>query len=118
MSARTAINIVVVLVLAAIVAVVPGGGTAAGVVGQAVSLAFLAALAWFASIMYRQHRSSIYSLGDRRRAIVYFALAVALVTLTATHRLWSTSAGSVAWLVLIGACLYAVIAIALAARKY
>jgi hypothetical protein len=111
-------NIAIILLIAAAVAFIPGGGTASNVALQAVSLLFLAVLAWFASIMYRQHRSSIYSLGDRRRAIVYFALAVALVTLTATHRLWSTSAGSVAWLVLIGACLYAVIAIALAARKY
>jgi hypothetical protein len=111
-------NIAIILVIAAAVAFIPGGGTASNVVLQAVSLLFLAVLGWFASIMYRQHRASIYSLGDRRRAIVYLALAVALVTLSATHRLWNTSAGSVAWLVLIGACLYAVIAIVWAARRY
>jgi hypothetical protein len=114
----TARNVLIILALAAAVAFIPGGGSGADVAIQTLSIALLGALAWFASIMYRQHRSNVYSLGDRRRAIVYFALAVALVTLSATHRLWNTSAGSVVWLVLIGACLYAVIAIAVAARRY
>ena len=118
MSLASVRNIAIILLIAGAVAFIPGGGTASNVALQAASLVFLAVLGWFASIMYRQHRSSVYSLGDRRRAIVYFALAVGLVTLSATHRLWNTSAGSVAWLVLIGACLYAVIAIAWAARKY
>jgi hypothetical protein len=111
-------NIVIVLAIAAVVAIVPGGGTGASVVGQAVSLAFLACLAWFASVMYRQHRVALYSLGDGRRAIVYVAVAVAAVVLTGTHKLWSTSAGEVAWLVLLGGAIYAVFAVIWAARKY
>jgi hypothetical protein len=118
MSLATARNILIVLVIAALVVVVPGGGTGANVVLQAVSLVFLATLGWFASLMYRQHRSSLYSLGDSRRAVLYAALAVATVVLTGTSRLWQTGAGSVVWLVLVGAAVYAVIAIALAARKY
>jgi hypothetical protein len=118
MSLATARNIAIVLVIAALVVVVPGGGTGANVALQAASLAFLATLGWFASIMYRQHRAAVYSLGDRRRAIVYAALAVATLTLTDTSRLWHTGAGSVAWLVLLGGAAYAVIAIVWAARKY
>jgi hypothetical protein len=111
-------NIIIVLLIAAVVVVVPGGGTGANVVSQAVSLAFLAALAWFAMIMYRQHRVTLYGLGDARRAILYIAVGVAAVTLTATSRLWNTSAGSVAWLLLMGAAIYAVFAIVWTARKY
>src|ERR1700739_2498369 len=111
MSLATARNIAIVLVLAALVALIPGGGTGATVAIQAVSLAFVATLGWFASVMYRQHRSTLYSLGDRRRALLYVALGVAAVTLTGTTRLWSTAAGSVAWLLLIGAALYTVFAI-------
>ena len=118
MSLGTARNIAIVLVIAAVVVVMPGGGTAANVVWQAVSLVFLAALGWGASVMYRQHRVTLYGLGDGRRAILYAALAVALVTLTGTSKLWRTGAGSVAWLVLMGAAAYAVIAIAWSARKY
>lgn len=118
MSLATARNIAIILGVAALVAIVPGGGTAATVALQAASLLFLAVLCWFASIMYRQRRASLYSLGDRRRGILYLAVAVATLTLSATHRMWNTSAGSVAWLILMGACLYAAIAIVWAARKY
>jgi hypothetical protein len=114
----TARNIIIVLAIAAIVAIVPGGGTGANVVSQAVFLAFLAALGWFAMVMYRQHRATLYSLGDGRRAIVYVAVGVAAVTLTATSRMWASPAGSVAWLVLMAGAIYAVFAIVWAARKY
>lgn len=110
-------NVAIIFAIAGIVYVVPGGSTAATTITQAVWLAFLASLAWFAIIMYRQHRSSIYSLGDRRRASVYIALGVAALTLTATSRLWDSAAGSVAWLVLMGAAVYAVAAAFIAARR-
>jgi len=111
-------NIAIVLALAAIVAFVPGGGSGAGVLIQVVSLAFLTALGWVASVMYRQNRVTLYSLGDRRRAALYAAIGVLAVTFTATSRLWATSAGSVAWLVLIGAGVYVVFAVVWSARKY
>ena len=85
---------------------------------QAIYLVFLATLGWFAVMMYRQHRTSLYSLGDRRRAILYGALVVAAVALTGTSKLWQTGAGSVIWLVLIAGAVYAVAAIVWSARKY
>jgi threonine/homoserine efflux transporter RhtA len=111
-------NVVIVLVLAGLVALLPGGGTGASVALQAVSLAFLGALAWIASITYRQRRADLYSLGDGRRAALYAAAAVATLTLTATPRLWHTSAGSVAWLVLLGGAAYTAFAVLWSARKY
>ncbi|HEY2006499.1 MAG TPA: hypothetical protein VGG87_08605 [Solirubrobacteraceae bacterium] len=110
-------NILIIVVIAAIVAFAPGGGTSAGVVRQAVSLGFLAAIAWLASIMYRQHRGAIYALGERRRAAVYAAAAVLTITLTATNRLWTNSLGGVLWLVLVGGSVYIVFAIVYAARR-
>jgi hypothetical protein len=44
-------NVAIVLVLAALVAFLPGGGTGAGVVIQALSLTFLASLVWVGSII-------------------------------------------------------------------
>ncbi len=118
MSLATARNILIILVVAALVVLIPGGGTGAHVALQAAYLAFLATIGWFAMTMYRQHRTSLYSLGDRRRAILYAAIAVAAVTLTGTTHLWSTSAGSVVWLVLIAGAVYAVVAIVWSARSY
>ncbi len=118
MSLATLRNISIVLAIAALVALIPGGGTGAQVATQAVSLAFLAALVWFASLMYREHRVSLHSLGDARRAVLYVSVGVATLTLTATSRLWQTSAGSIVWLVLIGGAAYAVFAVVWSARKY
>jgi hypothetical protein len=114
----TARNVLIVLVVAAVVAIAPGGGTGANVVVQAVSLIFLASIVWVASIMYRQYRTELYSLGDGRRAALYVAVGVAAVTLTATSRLTSSSAGSVAWLVLLAGAIYTAFAVVWAARKY
>lgn len=111
-------NVLIILAVAAVVAFVPGGGTTGNVVIQAVSLIFLAAIAWVASIMYREHRAALYSLGEGRRAALYAAIAVLAITLTATPQLWRTSAGSVAWLVLVGVSVYTGFAVIWAARKY
>ena len=118
MSFAAARNIAIIFIIAALVVLVPGGGTGASVALQAVYLVFLATLGWFAYVMYRQHRTTLYSLGDRRRAILYVAVGVAAVVLTGTSKLWSTSAGQVAWLVLLGGAVYAVIAIVWSARRY
>jgi hypothetical protein len=111
-------NILIVLVIALLVVVIPGGGSGAAVAQQAVYLAFLATMWWFAAQMYRQRRLALYSLGDRRRTLVYVAVAVAFLTLTATTRLWSSSAGTIAWCVLLAAAAYAVFAVIWSARRY
>jgi hypothetical protein len=111
-------NALIVLAIAALVVALPGGGAGANVAIQAVSLTFLAAIAWVASIMYREHRMTLYALGDGRRAIVYVAVGVATLTLTATSRLWQTGPGEVAWLALLAGAAYAVFTVVWAARKY
>ena len=111
-------NVAIVCVIAALVVFLPGGGKGATVAIQAVSLAFLASIAWVASLMYREHRVALYALGDSRRAILYAAVGVAALTLTATRRMWATAGGEIVWFVLLGGCIYAVVAIVVAARRY
>jgi hypothetical protein len=118
MTVATVRNIAIVLAIAALVAFIPGGGAGATIAFQAVYLVFLATLGWFAAIMYRQHRATLYGLGERRRVILYVALAVGVLVLTGTTVMWRTSAGQVVWLVLLGAAVYAVIAVFWTARKY
>ncbi|MGH2870688.1 MAG: hypothetical protein ACRDNK_24360 [Solirubrobacteraceae bacterium] len=110
-------NVVIIMAIAAVIAFAPGGGTGASVVVTAISLAFLAALGWVMMIMYREHRTSLYSLGNRRVAL-YVAGGVLAITLTGTTRLWSTPAGQVGWLVLIGGAIYTFVAVYIAARRY
>src|SRR5213076_732778 len=94
-------NILIVAALAALVVLVPGGGTGASVAIQAVSLIFLAVIGWVAMLMYRERRMWLDALGDRRRAIVYSACGVIVLTLTATNRLWQTAGGKLAWFALL-----------------
>ena len=100
---RTARNVVIVLAIAALVALVQGGQTAANVALQALSLVFLGVIVFFLSIIYRQYRTTLYGLGDRRRAMLYVALGVGTLTLTASSKLWATGAGSVVWVLLLAA---------------
>lgn len=111
-------NVLIVLAIAALVVVIPGGGTGARVAIQTVSLVFLASLGWIGMIMYREHRVALYSLGDGRRAIVYVAAGVATLTLTATSRLWQSAGGKLAWLALLLGAAYAVFAVVWSARRY
>jgi hypothetical protein len=111
-------NAVIVLAIAALVAIVPGGGTAARVAIQAVALLFLAAMAWIATRLYREHRVALYGLGDGRRAVLYLAVGAAVVVLSATSLMLSTGVGTIVWVVVLGACAYAIFAVVWAARQY
>lgn len=111
-------NVLIIVALAALVVLVPGGGTGAAVAGQALSLAFLASVVWFAVLQYREHRVAIYSLGERNRATLYGALGVLTLTLTASGRLWHTGLGLLVWFALVAACVYAIFAVVWAARRY
>jgi hypothetical protein len=115
---KTIRNVVIILAIAALFAIVPGGGPAAQTIVQVIALAFLAVIAWVASRLYREHRVALYSLGDKRRAIVYAAAGIATLTFSASGRLLNTGLGSLAWLILVGACAFAVFAAFRSAREY
>lgn len=111
-------NIAIVLAIAALVVLVPGGGSGASFALQAVSLLFLGVIGWFGYFSYRQHRLSLYGLGDRRRAVLYASVGLVVLTLTATSRLFNTTAGRVVWLLLLVAAAYAAFAVVWSARRY
>lgn len=112
-------NVAIILVLAALVDVVPGGGNASSTALEFVYLAFFGAFVWVASRLYREHRTTIYSLGTRRRAIVYAAIGVIALTLTGTNTLWNEGpAGNIAWLVLLAGAGYALFEVFRSARRY
>ena len=115
---KTAVNVLIVFALAALVVLVPGGGTGANVAISAMSIVFLASFGWIAMLLYREHRTDLYSLGDGRRAILYAALGVAVLTLTATSKLWNTTGGKFAWFALLVGAAYAAASVVWSARRY
>src|SRR2546421_5587124 len=115
---KTARNIAIVLAIAAAVALIPAGGFAAGLLLWVLGIAFWGILAWFVARMYREHRESLFMLGDRMRALLYVSIGVAVLTVAATRRLWETPGGTIAWFALVGGASYGVFAVWQYSRRY
>jgi hypothetical protein len=111
-------NILIVVVLGLIVGGVTAGRTTANVVTQAVSLGFLGAFAWIGTRLYREHRSTLESLGIRHRTVLYCAIGALILVLSATSRAWSTSFGSIIWLVVVAGSIYALVAVYRSSKDY
>jgi hypothetical protein len=112
-------NVALIMLIAAVIyALGHTGDFALGFLVTFISLCFMAALAWIASRLYRENRVDIYALGTRRRAIVYVALGVGALALTAVDRFWNTGFGTVVWLVLLACCVYALFAVWRSTREY
>ena len=103
-------NIAIVLAIAVAVYAIPGGGTAAGIIGGLISVAFAVGIWLFLHHMYREHRMTIFGLGDRYRGIFYGSLA-ALLFAGASAREWFDSAPlTLLWFVLLGGAVYGLVA--------
>jgi TRAP-type C4-dicarboxylate transport system permease small subunit len=111
-------NVLIVLALAAVVMLAPGGGNASAALLQLLVIAMLGAIAWFGVRLYREHRSDVYALGDRNRGILYASAGLVALTVTATDRLWQTGPGTVAWVALVALACYGVYYVFRVSREY
>lgn len=111
-------NIAIVLALAAIVYAIPSAGRGLNLLSWLLGVVFLGTLAWFAAVMYRQHRGELEGLGDRMRLVMYASLALIALTLTASRRLWETGPGTVAWVGLLALAIYGLVMSWRAFRSY
>lgn len=109
---RTARNVAIIALLALAITVVPGGDAAARTVLNALGMAFLAAIAWFAYTVYRQQRLTIDGLDDGRKAILFgsVGLICLLIAGYTQFRLWGDGA-VVGWIAMLAICVIAIIAV-------
>ena len=97
----------VVALIALVLVVLPGGGAALDVVLTVLTVAFFVAIAFYGYRLFRQYRFELDSLTDKQRLVLYASLGAALVTFTATNRLFDTGGlGVLAWFALLGAASY------------
>lgn len=97
----------VVALIALVFAVLPGGGDALNVLLTVLTVAFFAAIAFLGYRMFRQYRFELDSLPERQRLALYASIGLALVTFTATSRLFDVGGGGVlAWFALLGLASY------------
>jgi hypothetical protein len=115
---KAARNALIILAIAAAVAFLPGGWPAAAFFGTLLSLIMFGGLAWFVARLYVDHRLDLFSIGDRNRALLYGAVAVVVLTLAASNRLFQTGIGTMLWFVLIGGAVFAIFTVWRAWRAY
>jgi hypothetical protein len=108
---KTARNVAIVVAIAAAVYFLPGGGRAASTFEAALWVAFGAGIAFLGLTLYRERRLTLYGLGDRFRGLLYGALALGVFLLAARSRMWGTGSGELAWFVLAGLVVYALLAV-------
>ncbi len=115
---RTLRNAAIVMLLALAVAFVPGGGNAAEAVLTAITMGFLAAIAWTIFVLSRQNQLTLATLSDARRAILYGALGLIALLIAGSDELFSSGAGTLAWILLLGASIAAIWRIWIEAQTY
>jgi hypothetical protein len=111
-------NVVIIALVALAIVAIPGGGRAADLLLAAMSLAFMAAIAWFARRLYAENQFTLLSLSTTHRALLYGAVAVAFMTLVATSRLWGSGLGVLTWIALLVAAALTVSYVWTESRRY
>jgi hypothetical protein len=98
-------NIAIILALAAAVDFLPGGGNAAAAVTTALTMAFLAAIAWLLYRVYNEQQLTLSGLTDARKAGLFGSVgAIALLTV-AYDDFRSWEGGLLLWIALVAGCL-------------
>jgi len=101
-------NAAIVMLLAAVVAFAPAGGNAADAILAAITMAFLAAIAWSIFVLSRQQQLTLATLTDGRQAILYGGLGLIALLIAGSDEMFASGGGTLAWIVLLGAAIAAI----------
>lgn len=97
----------VVMLIALVLVVLPGGGSALDVILTLLTLAFLSAIAFLGYRMYRQYGFELDTLTPNQRLALYGSVGLAILTVVATNRLFGLGGlGILGWFALLGLCSY------------
>jgi hypothetical protein len=111
-------NIAIILALAAAVDFLPGGGNAAAAVLTALSMIFLAAIAWLLYRVYNEQQLTIAGLRDSQKAGLFGSVGAIALLVVAYDDFRSWEGGLLLWIALMAACLGAIFLIWRSATTY
>ena len=111
-------NAAIVMLLALVVAFAPAGGNAADTILTAITMGFLAAIAWTVFVLSRQDQLTLAWLSDGRRAILYASVGIIALLIAGSDELFSSGGGTLVWLLLLGASIAAIWRIWIEANTY
>jgi hypothetical protein len=101
--ARTLRNVGILILLAVVVWLVPGGAETGAGIGNILSVVLFAGLAFFAYRLYMEHRITLLDLPDDQRRLLYGSVTLLLVAFLCTGRLWRDSGPLILlWFAMIG----------------
>ncbi len=115
---RIARDVGIIMLLALAVAFAPSGGNVAEAIVTALTMGFLAAIAWTVYVLSRQSQLTLATLSDGRRAILYGALGLIALLVAGTDMLFATGGGTLLWILLLGASVAAIWRIWIEANTY
>jgi hypothetical protein len=115
---RTARNVAIILVLAFGVAFIPGGSNAVDTIFTALTMGFLAGIAWMLYTLSRQNQLTLATLSDPRRAIFFGAFGMIALLIAGTDKLFASGGGTLLWIILLGASVAAIWRIWVEANTY
>jgi hypothetical protein len=113
-------NIAIIVGLALVVWLVPGGERASVTIGNLLTVVFVGGLLFFGYRLYMEHRETIFGLPERQRGILYAAIALATITIVATRRMWQDGGGlgAILWLAFLGLAIWGLLTVWRAYREY
>ena len=106
------------MLLALVVAVLPGGGDLADAVITALTMALLAGIAWMLYVLSRENQLTLSSLTDGRRAIFYGAFGMLALLVAGSDKMFATGGGTLLWIVLLGLSVAAIWKVWIEANAY
>lgn len=115
---RIARDVGIIMLLALAVAFAPSGGNVAEAIFTALTMGFLAAIAWTVYVLSRQNQLTLATLSDGRRTILYGALGLIALLVAGTDMLFATGGGTLLWILLLGASVAAIWRIWIEANTY
>ena len=102
---QTLRNVAIIAGLAFIVAEVPGGGEAADVIFALLSMAFMAAIAWFLYRLYNDQEMTLMAMPDGQRALLFGSVGLIALLYVGYEEFASWEGGIVVWVMLMVAAI-------------
>lgn len=115
---RTLRDVAIIMVLALAVAFAPSGGNVAEAILTAITMGFLAGLAWMLFVLSRQNQLTLATLSDARRGILYGALGVIALLIAGSDMLLGSGGGTLLWIILLGCSVAAIWRVWIDANTY
>lgn len=109
-------NIAIIMLLAFVVAEVPGGGNVSQGTQAALSIAFLVAIAGTGWLLYRQNRLAYMTLPDRDRAILLGSVGAIVLLMSGRGEVLDWGIGPIVFIAVIGLALLGIIRVVMDSR--